>query len=169
MVSLRSAIPPPAAAVQQWILTEYAELRPLRTALRHALDAPGLGPDQELDDVAEHLTIVATELATNALRHAGSPATVRLSRTNTAFILDVADDLPSTPPIMLEGRPSGAGGRGLHITQDLALDTGWYLADGSKHVWAQFAIPRRLRRAPSPRISVFDLTTFIRLLRRMRT
>jgi len=131
------------------------------------LDTQPLISGKELDDVAERMTIVATELATNALSHARTPATVRLGRTRTAFVLDVADNLPSVPPHLIEGQSLGAGGRGLHITQELALDTGWYLADDSKHVWAQFPMPRRHRRSHFPRISVFDLKTFIRLLRRI--
>jgi hypothetical protein len=55
----------------------------------------------------------------------------------------------------------------LQITQALASDTGWYTAANLKHVWAQFTIPRGGRRLLAPRISVFDLTTFVRLLRRI--
>lgn len=167
MVSLRSAPPPPSTAVQQWVLTEYTQLRPLRVSLRQALDARALVPGKDLDDVAERMSIVATELATNALIHASSQATVQLSRTSTALILDVADNLPSVAPRLAEGRPQGSGGRGLHITQELSTDTGWYLTAGSKHVWAQFALPRRHRRIASPRISVHDLLTFVRLQRRI--
>jgi serine/threonine-protein kinase RsbW len=166
MVSLRSARPPSATAVQRWVVTEYTELGPLRTSLRQAIDAQSLVPGKELDDVAQRMAIVATELATNALIHGRSAAVVQLNRSPAAFVVDVADELPSVPPRLVEGRPLGAGGRGLRVTQELARDAGWYVADGRKHVWARFDIPRRIRRFQAPRISIFDLATFLRLRRR---
>jgi len=149
------------------MVADYGQLRLLRAQLRQAVDAQSLLPGRELDDVAERMTIVATELATNALQHGQSHALVRLSRSAKAFVLDVADDLPSALPQVADAPTLEAGGRGLRITQELALDTGWYVAGGRKHVWAEFAIPRRARRFQAPRISVFDLTTLRRLLRRL--
>ncbi|WP_082772649.1 ATP-binding protein [Actinoplanes sp. TFC3] len=166
MVSLRSGPPPPAAAVQQWAVADYTELRAMRASLRQAIDGQLLPPSPRLDDLAEHMSIVATELTTNALRHGQSEAVVRLSRSATVFVVDVADEMPSVPPRLHEPQTSQIGGRGLHIVQELATDTGWYLTSGHKHVWAQFRIPRRVRQFPAPRISVFDLKTFVRLLRR---
>ncbi|GLY93945.1 ATP-binding protein [Actinoplanes sp. NBRC 103695] len=166
MVGLRSAPPPPATALQQWVLADYADLRLLRAALRRTLDAENLLPGKEVEDLAHRMTVVATELATNALSHARSPATVRLSRTRKALVLDVADGALSAPPEVLRARPLGAGGRGLQIVQEMATDSGWYTTNHAKHVWAEFGIPRRGRRFATPRISVFDLETFIRLLRR---
>jgi anti-sigma regulatory factor (Ser/Thr protein kinase) len=154
--------------VQEWSVADYTELQPLRSGLRQTLDTQALTAGKELDDMAERMTIVATELATNALNHARSGALVRLSRTRTTFVLDVADDLPTVPPQMAENQPLGEGGRGLAITQELADDIGWYRTDGTKHVWAQFSIPRRVRRFQAPRIPVSGLATLIRLLRRAR-
>src|SRR5215203_3670043 len=117
MVGLRSAPPPAATVVRTWILADFAELRQLRANLRHTLDAQALIPGKELDDLAERMSIVATELATNALNHARSEALVQLSRTKRTLVLDVADELPSDPPQWAAKRPSGGGGRGVHITQ----------------------------------------------------
>jgi anti-sigma regulatory factor (Ser/Thr protein kinase) len=151
------------------VLVDYAELRSLRASLRQALETPAARPGKEMDDVAERMAIVATELATNALNHAHSAAVVRLSRTKAAFILDVADDLPSASPQVVPRLPAAVRGRGMHITTQLANDAGWYIADGNKHVWARFVVSRRGRRFPLPRISVFDLQTWVRLLRRIGT
>jgi hypothetical protein len=140
----------------------------MRVSLRQALDTQALVPGRELDDVAERMVMAATELASNALRHAECPAVVTLSRTKRAFILDVADDKPFSRPRIIDERPDVVGGRGLRIVQELAVDTGWYAADGRKHVWAQFRIPRRGRRLQAPRISVFDLDAFVRRFRRIR-
>lgn len=140
----------------------------MRVSLRQALDAQALIPDRELDDVAERMVMAATELASNALRHAECPAVVTLSRTKRAFILDVADDKPFALPRIIDERSDVVGGRGLRIVQELAVDTGWYTAGGRKHVWAQFRIPRRGRRLQAPRISVFGLDAFVRRFRRIR-
>jgi anti-sigma regulatory factor (Ser/Thr protein kinase) len=152
--------------VQRWILTDYAQLGLMRASLRQATETQALLPGAELDDLAERLAMVATELATNALRHGQSQAVVGLNRSATAFMVDVADDLPAVPPQVLEGDRLGTGGRGLRITQQLARDTGWYVAGGRKHVWARFPIPRRIRRLQAPPISVPGFRSFLRGLRR---
>jgi hypothetical protein len=46
--------------------------------------------------------------------------------------------------------PLRAGGLGLHLTRKLSLDIGWYVANGTKHVWAQVAIPGPLRCPTGP-------------------
>lgn len=153
MVGLRVTPPPAAAAVEQWVLADYTELRRMRAGLRRAVADQVPDGDDDLDDLIERMTIVATELATNALSHARSEAVVRLSRSRTALVLDVADDLPSVAPELAAPRPTGAGGRGLQVTQQLAADLGWYRDGGRKHVWARFRLPRR-RGFPAPWVSV---------------
>jgi anti-sigma regulatory factor (Ser/Thr protein kinase) len=167
MVGLRLSPPPSSTVLDQWVLTDFQQLRVLRASLRRAVDAQAFAPGSEIDDVVERLAIIATELTTNALTHAQAPAVVRLSRSRTAFLLDVADNRPSAPPTIGEARTAGARGRGLPITQDLSLDTGWYVADGSKHVWAQIDIPRRIRRFHAPRIPAFGFTELVQRLRRI--
>ena len=125
MAGLRSSRPPPATAVQRWVVADRTQLGLLRTSLRDTLDTQSLLAGDDLDDLVERMTIVATELSSNTLRHARSPAVVTLSRTKNAFVLDVADDRPSAPPRVTDGS-TGMGGRGLRIVQALALNTGWY-------------------------------------------
>jgi serine/threonine-protein kinase RsbW len=167
MAGLRTCPAPRAVAVQQWILADSTELRQLRVSLRQALDRQFLIPGRELDDIADSMAIVATELASNALRHAQSPAVVTLSRGRRTLVLDVGDDQPTSAPRIADERLDDHGGRGLQIVQQLAQRTGWYIGHGRKHVWAQFSIPRRRWRSQLPRISVFDLDTFVRLFRRL--
>lgn len=166
MVILRCAPPPSTVTVQQWIVADYAQLRLMRVSIRTVIDTQSLRPGEDLDDLAERMTLVATELATNALRHGQSPAIVQLGRSSSAFLLDVADNLPSVAPRIIEKEPLGGGGRGLRITQELARDSGWYVANDCKHVWARFEIPRRIRRFQAPRILVPNFTSFRRLVRR---
>jgi anti-sigma regulatory factor (Ser/Thr protein kinase) len=166
MVVLRSAHPPSVAELARWTVTDFGELRALRTSVRRVLQTQSGLAGPALEDVAERMTIVASELATNALLHAGSPSVVTMSRARRAFVLDVADDRPSAVPEITERRPAGAGGRGLRLTADLAGDCGWYRDEGTKHVWALFDVPRRRRVLQAPRIAVPGLATLLRRLRR---
>jgi serine/threonine-protein kinase RsbW len=144
-VSLETGSLPPDTAVdvQEWVLDSFAELARLRRSLFAALNDEPIPPGGELDEVPEKMAVVATELATNALAHGRPPTRVNLRRTEHTFVLDVADEDPDTLPQPAGTRPPGAGGLGLHIVTDLAGDTGWYVADRTKHVWAEFPIPPR--------------------------
>jgi len=141
--ALRTSRPPtPNVEVAQWVLDSFVELRSLRSSLHKALTGEPLPDGGFLDQVPEKVAVVATELATNALAHARPPTTVHLLRTDDQFILDVADEDPAAFPEFAEGRPAGAGGLGLQLIRDLALDLGWYVDGDVKHVWAQFPIPQ---------------------------
>ncbi|GIF00426.1 ATP-binding protein [Paractinoplanes rishiriensis] len=128
--------------VGSWTLDSYGQLKLLRAELRAALLGEPLPPGRDLDEVPEKMVLVATELATNALTHAHPPTVVELRRTEQTFILDVTDDEPDTPPEIADSRPLGAGGRGLRMARELALDIGWYSERGVKHVWTEFSLPR---------------------------
>jgi serine/threonine-protein kinase RsbW len=137
---------PPAGArdLCRWVLDDPAELRTLRSSLVEAITgrAPGLhlAVSAALGDIAETMVVIATELATNALRHGLAPSTVRLSRTDAHFILDVADHDIRTRPIYDESRPPGAGGLGLPLVRDLSDGLGWYVTADTKHVWARIPL-----------------------------
>ncbi|MFF0380791.1 ATP-binding protein [Actinoplanes missouriensis] len=98
---------------------------------------PGSGLLDE-DDVAERIAVVATELATNALRHGRPPVEVRLSRVGERLVLDASDhDLRAEPQFDVE-RPLGQGGLGLLLARTFAIEVGWYRDAAAKHVWASF-------------------------------
>lgn len=123
--------------VHEWTLNSARELRELRASLHTALTgSPHL--DGRLDDVPEKMVLVATELATNALRHGRPPTVVRLFADGDDFILDVADNDPEVLPEYADARPPGAGGLGLRLAEEFSLDIGWYTTDVTKHVWARF-------------------------------
>jgi signal transduction histidine kinase len=142
-MSLETASLPPDTAVdvQQWVLDSFGGLRQLRASLFVALKGEPMPPGGELDEVPERVMVVATELATNALRYGRPPTRVYLRRTEHTFVLDVADEDPDTVPEAAGPRPPGGGGLGLHIVGDLAEAVGWYADGTSKHVWAEFRIP----------------------------
>jgi hypothetical protein len=116
----------------EWVLESTAGLRTLRGGLHAAVHGPRT--------VSGPVALVASELATNALRHGVPPATVTLSRLPTAYLLDVADSAVDERPVLAARRPLGEGGFGLYLVGRLADDLGWYVAADRKHVWA--TIPR---------------------------
>ncbi|MFS0699549.1 ATP-binding protein [Cellulomonas sp. 179-A 4D5 NHS] len=125
-------------AIQRWVLDTPAELTALRHGVvdavtGHAGSAPA--PARLCDAIA----LVVSELATNALRHAGPPAVVELRTDATSYLLDVADNATGTGPVLAGIRGAGDGGFGLLIARQLAQEIGWYAGASTKHVWARFA------------------------------
>lgn len=135
---LRASTPPDGyVVVGTWVLEDTTQISGLRAEIQRAV-ALGADPQPVLGRVARDMVLVASELATNALRHGIPPTIVRLLREDGTFLLDVADhDLGSTPYVAGE-RPAGHGGFGLQIARRLALDVGWYSSERTKHVWALF-------------------------------
>ncbi|SNY74771.1 ATP-binding protein [Paractinoplanes atraurantiacus] len=131
MTGWRMMQPLTAEEVGRWTIGEPVELRILRAEMRKVDTVPA----------SDTLLVVATELASNALRHARSRAVVALLRRPDAVIIDVADRDPRGRPAVDARRPKRSGGLGLRLTERLALDVGWYPAVGGKHVWARFALP----------------------------
>lgn len=142
-MSLLRTSPPPAQAVEleQWLLSSGDELRPLRLGLRTALRAHGLVDPAEPGEAADRVILVATELASNALRHGSPPAVVRLLRADSAFFVDVADHDLAGAPALADVHRSGVGGRGLHIARTLSRELCWYATATAKHIWASFPLP----------------------------
>ncbi|MCL2464933.1 MAG: ATP-binding protein [Micrococcales bacterium] len=138
---LRAVAPPADARLGVWTLESTADLRMLRAELRAVLHRAYLA------HLAGHVgapraprtspaVLVASELATNALRHGIPPVVVVLSRCGGAELLDVVDGSVDTVPTFAARRPIGEGGIGLHLVGRLADDVGWYAQGGRKHVWA---------------------------------
>jgi anti-sigma regulatory factor (Ser/Thr protein kinase) len=122
----------------RWTLGAAPQLQSLRAALQRAVFDHGQA--QDLRDLAERLTLVATELASNALRHGRPPTVVILQRSDGRLVVDVLDNQPDAVPAVDDQRPAGGGGLGLVLAQRLALDVGWYPTGTGKRVWATFAL-----------------------------
>ena len=81
--------------------------------------------------------LVVSELATNAVVHAGSRFTVTVRRNRQTLFIEVADPNPSMPVLAPVQTPA-LSGRGLLIVQDLSVDWGVSSQPGDgKTVWAQ--------------------------------
>ena len=141
VTQLRTSPPPPdAELLTAWALDTSAQLRELRAGLIKALNEHTQLPSDQLDDIPDRMVLVATELATNAIRHGLPPTTVRLLRTATEFVLDVSDHDLTSFPELAETRPINAGGRGLQLAQAFAVEVGWYASEHTKHIWAVFPV-----------------------------
>lgn len=94
-----------------------------------------------LDPLLDDALLVASELATNAVTHAGSSCRIRLTLHDAAVRIDVIDSGVGTP----EPRPSSdteEHGRGLHLVAALSTAWGMEVVPGEgKVVWAELARP----------------------------
>ena len=81
--------------------------------------------------------VIANELATNAVLHAGSDFTVTISRRSDGSIrIGVHDERPGTPRLR-QAAPGAGSGRGLSLVAAIASSWGADLTDDGKVVWAQ--------------------------------
>ncbi|MEU4594774.1 ATP-binding protein [Micromonospora aurantiaca (nom. illeg.)] len=140
MGQLRTSPPPPQATeLERWVLDSPEDLRGLRASLRDALNRHGLVQGADLDEVPHLVVLVATELASNALRHGRPPTIITLLATDDRFLLDVADHDVSSVPELTDIHPMDSGGRGLFLAQSVSLDVGWYGTEKTKNIWASFS------------------------------
>jgi anti-sigma regulatory factor (Ser/Thr protein kinase) len=132
-----SATPPPAADGLSWELADIAELPRVRAEVRRhvAATARSHGPDG--DDLRDQLVLALDEMASNALRHGGGRAvTAAVRMTEDAYLIQVSDRAPASPPVPAVGRDPSEGGLGLYLIAELATAHGWYVDRQHKHVWA---------------------------------
>ncbi|BBH70051.1 hypothetical protein ACTI_67360 [Actinoplanes sp. OR16] len=141
MPTIRTSPPPPyAEQLLLWTLESPTQLRELRASIQRELVNHPLVRTDDQDDILDRIVLVATELATNAIRHGRPPTEVRLLRNDENVILDVADRDLSSVPELAHTRPVHAGGRGLLLALEFSLDVGWYATDDAKHIWATFPL-----------------------------
>jgi len=108
----------------------------------------------QLDTLTEDAVVIASELATNAIRH-GTPAATgdaadgsESGRVELSWCLQasrlicVVTDQTGTPPALAAGGPEAESGHGLQIVGALAIAWGWtILGTGEKAVWAALELP----------------------------
>jgi anti-sigma regulatory factor (Ser/Thr protein kinase) len=127
--------PAPSAegrAVERIFVGAPAALREVRRFVREVLCA--WGDDRQVLDAE----IIASELATNAVKHAHSPFRVSLARTASAMRLSVRDTSFHQPRLQVRHTHDG-GGRGLAIVSELSSSWGTRSETDGKTVWAEVA------------------------------
>ncbi|MGW0820350.1 SpoIIE family protein phosphatase [Streptomyces sp. NPDC002845] len=93
----------------------------------------------DLDELAFTTELVASELVTNAIRHATGPVQLRLVR-DRALICEVADG-SSTSPRLRRARNEDEGGRGLFLVAQLTERWGTRYTSNGKIIWTEQPLP----------------------------
>ncbi|MGW7008235.1 ATP-binding protein [Streptomyces sp. NPDC054933] len=108
---------------------------------RHRVVAAARCWTGSLSEEAEYaIELVASELLTNAVKHATGFLTVGVYQDADRLLLEVFDGSPVPP----EGRPASAddeGGRGLSLVDALTVSCGWEPTGRGKKVWAEMKVP----------------------------
>ncbi|MFD3615390.1 SpoIIE family protein phosphatase [Streptomyces sp. NPDC058676] len=121
--------------VAQWDLpSDPAVVSRSRAAVTEQLAAWGL------DELAFTTELVASELVTNAIRHATGPVQLRLLR-DRALICEVSDG-SSTSPRLRRARTEDEGGRGLFLVAQLTERWGTRYTPNAKIIWTEQPLPR---------------------------
>ena len=123
--------------VAQWELpSDPAVVSRSRAAVTDQLTAWGL------DELAFTTELIASELVTNAIRHATGPVQLRLLR-DRALICEVSDT-SSTSPRLRRARNEDEGGRGLFLVAQLTERWGTRYTTNGKIIWTEQPLPRSL-------------------------
>jgi serine phosphatase RsbU (regulator of sigma subunit) len=108
------------------------------------------------DDLVDDAVLVAGELATNALLHAGGIAAVRVERVVDRVRLEV-HDRTRVPPLLARDSTEAMTGRGLRLVASLSSRWAAEPTDGGKVVWAEMTeAPARVAVAEAPLLHVWD-------------
>jgi serine/threonine-protein kinase RsbW len=107
------------------------------SARRFACDAVGDVPGE----VADAIALIASELATNCVRHAASAFEIRIERLPESIRIEVEDD-GDGEPVVRSPEFTATSGRGMQIVQALADEWGVIPKSGApgKTVWATVAL-----------------------------
>jgi signal transduction histidine kinase len=144
----RPAPDPDADIVAVWELMNLAQLSACRRELWAALH-DGARPPAVAEEPVERLLLAFGELASNALRHARPPVHVVIADIGRAWLLDVSDAEPGTPPVPATDRDPARGGLGLPMVARICAEHGWTVHGGRKHVWAQVEYAAAEESAPT--------------------
>ncbi|MFF9981050.1 SpoIIE family protein phosphatase [Streptomyces erythrochromogenes] len=123
---------PDRAAVWTWP-NDPSAIADARSAVRHTLAAWGL------HHLGDSTALIASELATNAVRYTSTPFQLRLIRTEYSLTCEVIDD-NGTSPQLRHADDTDEGGRGLFITSQLTENWGVRPARRGKAIWAEQAL-----------------------------
>jgi anti-sigma regulatory factor (Ser/Thr protein kinase) len=103
-----------------------------------------------LDTLTQDAVIVASELVTNAIRHAtpfpvdnAEHSWIELTwQRQASCLICVVTDRSPRPPVLAPADPDAQSGRGLQVVQALAVTWGWTtLGTQGKAVWAALRLP----------------------------
>lgn len=127
-----------STAPRQRIRLEHSALSPglARAIAARMIDALA-GSDGRLGD---EVSVVVSELVTNAVRHAEPPVDLEIEVTPTEILIAVEDGSPGRPGAS-QASPDAEGGRGLTMVALLASEVGVRPHPPGKIVWAALRRP----------------------------
>ena len=105
-----------------------------RRAAAAALADWGIHPDTSWD-----LLLAASELVTNAVRHAAPPIELRLRLLAERLVLEVHDG-STTVPVARAADPEAPNGRGLHLVESMSDGWGIRPTGNGKAIWCVFPL-----------------------------
>jgi serine/threonine-protein kinase RsbW len=123
---------------QMLVRHEPATSSAVRRELALDLDFQGIGPDA-IDDV----TLVASELIGNAIRHASAgerDAWVVSWTVQSGEVVISVEDPSHQLPVRRTPAPDAPSGRGLAIVESLSTDWGVERTERGKRVWARVKV-----------------------------
>lgn len=107
----------------------------IRAAARDAV-GERLGPR------ADEIVLLVSELVTNAMLYAGSPATVRIDLGDDLVRVEVEDESADLPRVCAPA-PTDEHGRGVRLVAQLAARYGWTALGTGKRVWFELDLDER--------------------------
>lgn len=90
------------------------------------------------EEVRDAALLVSSELVTNAYQHGEGEIELRLSIVDDHVRIEVIDAGHRQAPAVREQRTDEAGGWGLQIVDQLAVQ--WGVFEGTTHVWADLSL-----------------------------
>jgi len=133
---------PPLASASTSLPAEPSQVAAGRRFVRETLAAWGQ------PELAPHACLLASEILTNAVRHACQPIKLRLHRRAGELVVEIFDDDAQLPQRM-EPAAAEESGRGLMIVDALAADWGARLSGPGKVVWFTLAADGAAAGAPA--------------------
>jgi PAS domain-containing protein/anti-sigma regulatory factor (Ser/Thr protein kinase) len=97
----------------------------------------------KIEDAADAVLLVVSELVTNALVHTQGPVQVDLMLRGDRLRVSVSDASPRAPakPVIVDWESTG--GRGLMLVEAMSESFGTVPVAGGKQVWSEIAVPGR--------------------------
>jgi anti-sigma regulatory factor (Ser/Thr protein kinase) len=94
-------------------------------------------------EMSNDLALAVSEMATNAIRHAGTPFDV-IVKSDGQIRIEVGDSSPDAPTVR-EVDAASVGGRGLHILGNVCDRWGIEISNGGKCVWCEHDLSEPLQ------------------------
>ncbi|MGB7981053.1 MAG: ATP-binding protein [Candidatus Nanopelagicales bacterium] len=94
-----------------------------------------------LSQITDDAQLLASELVTNAVKHANGPIDVRAYVRDGYLRLEVGDCAADVTPLRRHAAATDEGGRGMELVEKLSARWGWRLRGPVKVVWLDLPMP----------------------------